>query len=194
MGKVVVSELLSVDGCAEGPGGDFLVMPLSEAFNEHNAERIATAGRLLYGGTTYRQMVGYWPTVLGEAGHSAAEQQIAQRFAEGLPVVAVSDTLTADETGPWRDQTSIVGRADAHREVAALRDLDGETLVFGSQSLWGDLMAHGLVDELHLMVGPRIVAGDRPAFAGVPATDLRLLGVKEYAEVGTVVLHYAVER
>jgi dihydrofolate reductase len=53
-------------------------------------------------------------------------------------------------------------------------------LIFGSQTLWTDLLAHGLVDELHLMIGPKIVAGDHRAFEGVAQTDLRLIGVRTW--------------
>jgi riboflavin biosynthesis pyrimidine reductase len=66
------------------------------------------------------------------------------------------------------------------------------TLIYGSRTLWTDLLAHGLIDELHLMIGPRIVAGDHPVFSGLPQTDLRLLGVRTWGGSDNVVLSYAV--
>ena len=118
---------------------------------------------------------------------------VAQRYADGIPITVVSDTLTEDETGPWRDQTTIVRRADAHEAVARLRKQEGgDALMFGSRTVWTDLLAHGLVDELHLMVGPSLVAGDDHAFAGVPATGLRLLDVRRWDGSDNVLLSYAV--
>ena len=63
-------------------------------------------------------------------------------------------------------------------------------LSFGSRTLWTDLLAHGLVDELHLMIGPKIVAGDHRAFEGVAETDLRLIGVRTWGGSDNVVLSY----
>jgi dihydrofolate reductase len=192
MGQVIVSVALSVDGFTEGPGGDISVMPLDESFNVHNAALVRDAARLAYGGTTYRQMVGYWPQVPGNADASDAEQEIAGRMAEGLPITAVSDSLTAEDTGPWKDQTTIVRRADTRDAFAALREADGDTVIFGSRTLWSGLLADGLVDQLVLMVGPKLVAGDVPAFSGVPATGLTLVDVTRHPDSPAVVLRYAV--
>ena len=56
----------------------------------------------------------------------------------------VSDTLTADDTGLWRDQTTIVRRAECHEAVARLREQDGDALICGSQTLWTDLRLIGV--------------------------------------------------
>ena len=193
MSKVVVTNIVSVDGYTEGPGGNVMVMPMDHAFDDYNAERMRSAGSLLLGGTTYRGFLGFWPTALEIPELTPGSTEIAQRYADGIPITVVSDTLTEDETGPWRDQTTIVRRADAHEAIARLREQDGgDALMYGSRTLWGDLLAHGLVDELHLMVGPSLVAGDRHAFAGVPATGLRLLDVRRWDRSDNVLLSYAV--
>jgi dihydrofolate reductase len=191
--KVIVTNIVSVDGYTEGPDGNVMAMPMDHAFDDHNAERMRAAGSLLLGGTTYRGFVGFWPTALEIPELSPGSTAIAQRYADGIPITVVSDTLTEDETGPWRDQTTIVRRADALEAVARIREQDsGDALVFGSRTLWGDLLAHGLVDELHLMVGASIVAGDHHAFAGVPASGLRLLDVRRWDGSDNVLLSYAV--
>ncbi|GGG19548.1 hypothetical protein GCM10007304_36860 [Rhodococcoides trifolii] len=192
MGRVIVSVALSVDGYTEGPGADMSAMPLDESFNVHNAALIRGAGRLLYGGNTYRQMVGYWPTVPDNPDASDAEQEIARRMADGMPVTVVSDSLTEEDTGPWREQTTIVRRTDDLAAIAALRAEDGDTVVFGSRTLWSRLLAEGLVDQLVLMIGPKLVAGDTPAFSGVPATGLTLIDVTRHTDSPAVVLRYQV--
>jgi dihydrofolate reductase len=190
MGKIVVSSAVSIDGYTEGVGGNVMAMPLDQAFNEHNAEQVRRASALLFGATTFRGMVSYWPGQVDSPDDS--ERYIARRYADGLPITVVSDTLTAEDAGPWRAQTTIVPRARAHHVAAELRRKDGDTVVFGSRTVWTDLLAHGLVDELYLLIGPKIVAGNLHAFAGVPETDLRLLDVRRWDGSGNVLLAYAV--
>ncbi len=192
MAKIVVVTMLSLDGFTEGPAGDVMAMPMDLAFDSHNAERLRAADSILFGGTTYRGMVGFWPAEAGRQDRPEGHRYIAQRYADGIPVTVVSDTVTETDTGAWRDQTTIVRRADAHAHVARMREQEGgDVVIYGSRTLWGDLLAHGLVDELHLMVGPKVVAGDHHAFAGVPQTDLRLLDVRRFDGSDSVLLSYA---
>jgi dihydrofolate reductase len=192
LGRIVVSSAVSVDGYAEGAGGDISALPLDQSFNEHNAEQVRRASSLLYGARAYRSMVGYWPGQVDNP--DPAERYIARRCADGIPIMVVSDTLTDEDTGPWREQTTIVPRAQSHRSVAALRREEGDAVVFGSRTLWTDLLANGLVDELHLLIGPRIVAGDSRILTGVPVTDLRLIDVQRRDGSDNVLLSYAVAR
>ena len=190
MGKIVVSSMISIDGFTEGRGGDVMAMPMDQAFSTNNVERLREASSLLFGGTTYRGMVGFWPTLHNNPEASPDDQYIAQRYADGIPITVVSDTIGVDETNPYREQTTIVRRADAHDAVARLRDRDGDALIFGSRTLWADLLAHGLIDELHLMIGPKVVAGDAHAFAGVPERGLRLRDVRRWDDSDVVSLVY----
>lgn len=195
MSKIVVSSMISVDGHTEGTGGEVWAMPMDNAFAEHNADRVRAAGHLLFGGTSYWGIKDYWPHQVDNPDASPHDRYIASRYAQGIPITVISDSLERDDLVVWADQTNIVKRADAHKTVAKLRDQDDEcdVLIFGSRTLWTDLFIHGLVDELHLMIGPKIVAGDHRAFTGAPETNLRLLDVRTWKDSGNVVLHYAVD-
>lgn len=183
--------MVSIDGYIEGSGGDVMAMPMDMAFAEHNIDRARTASSFLFGATTYRGALTYWPAQHDNPDAHPLNHYIAKRYADGIPITVVSDTLTTAETGQWRDQTTIVRRADGHEAVAKLRERDGDALMFGSLTLWTDLLAHGLVDELHLMIGAKVVAGDRRVFAGVPESNLRLIGVRTWGGSDNVVLSYA---
>lgn len=70
MSKIVVSSMVSVDGYTEGPGGDVMAMPMDLAFADHNAERAREAQSFLFGATTYRGAITYWPPPARGSGHA----------------------------------------------------------------------------------------------------------------------------
>jgi dihydrofolate reductase len=209
---LIVSNIVSLDGYVAAPDGNSTVLPMDEAFDAYNAERLRTADTLLVGANSYRGFAAFWPRALREPeavvdeiqaqlGGSVDRAEIAARITAPAPQevarlndrvakVVVSDRLGPDDLGAWRDTTRIVRRADAHAAVAAL---PGETLVFGSRTLWNDLLAAGLVDELHLMVGPVVLGRGVPAFAG-PVPGLRLRDTRRFDGSGNVLLVYAVDR
>ena len=85
MGKIVVCTMLSVDGYTEGPGGDVMAMPMDAAFAEHNTDRARTASSFLFGATTYRGALTYWPQQHDNPDASPLDHYIAKRYAEGIP-------------------------------------------------------------------------------------------------------------
>ena len=193
MRKLIVCNIMSLDGYVAGPGENVMVLPLDGAFDAYNAERLRAAGTLLLGRRTYEGFKGFWPSVADDEGATPAQREISRRD-NAIDKVVVSDSLTEDETEPWRDTTEIVRRADAHERVAELKRLgDGEVLVFGSRTLWNDLLAHGLVDELHLMVGAVVLGGGTPAFEGQPPVTLRTLAVRKLDGSENVLVRYGVE-
>lgn len=194
MRKLVVSNIMSLDGYYDGPGGDVMVMPMDEAFNAYNAERLRAADTLLVGARSYLGFKGYWPPQADNPDADPVIREIGRRN-NAIDKVVVSDTITEDQTDPWRSTTRIVRRADAHAEIAELKRQEGrEILMFGSRTLWNDLLANGLVDELHLMLGAAVVGGGTPIFGTRPPGPLRLAEARRFDGSDNLVLRYEVGR
>jgi dihydrofolate reductase len=156
MGKIVISENISLDGVVEDPAG-------TEGFKHggwvgHVADREAVgkavledaleAEAQLYGRRTYEFLAARWP------GRDGA---LADRL-NAMPKYVVSSTLDDPE---WNNTTVLKG--DVVKEVSKLRqDLDGDIIVPGSIRLARTLIEHDLADELRLMVYPVVLgAGER---------------------------------
>jgi dihydrofolate reductase len=202
MRKLIVSNIMSLDGYFEGPGRDVMALPMDGFFDEHNLERLRAADTLLLGARTYIGLKGYWPAVAANPEVSpavVANPDVADIHREtGLrnnevQKLVVSDSLAAEDTEPWTETTTIVRRPDAHQAVAKLKDQPGnDILTFGSRTLWNDLMVAGLVDELHLMVGAAVLGGGTPLFGAGPIPPLRLVKTQRRDGSDNVLLRYQV--
>lgn len=192
MRKLIVANISSVDGYYEGPGRNVMALPMDHSFDAYNAERLRSAGTLLLGRNTYEQLKGYWPERADDPDASEDEREISRRNA-AIAKVVVSDSLTEEQTDPWRETTRIVRRADANEAIGELRQGSGEDiLVFGSRTLWNELLAAGLIDEIHLMVGGIVLGGGTPAFGGTEA-KLHLLGTRRFSGSENLLIRYAPE-
>src|SRR4029077_9269901 len=147
MGKLVVTEFVSLDGVMEAPGGeDFKYPGWSFAFdrgedgNQFKLDETLETEALLIGRVTYESFAGAWPSREGE---------FADKF-NTMPKYVVSSTLEEPE---WNNTTVLKG--DVAREVAQLKqEQDGDIVVHGSGRLVQALVEHDLVDEFRLMVFP----------------------------------------
>ncbi len=198
MRTVVVSNIVSLDGLYQGPGGDVMALNMDAAFDAYNLERIRAAGTVLLGRRSFEGFSSYWPNV-ATAPHDPADRALSDDNRElswrydPLPKIVVSDRLVVPADNPWHAVTSVVPRADAAARVNAEKQRgSGDILVFASRTTWNALLAQGVVDEVHLMVGPRALAGGTPVF-DAPA-DLRLLDVRRSEGSDNVLVRYAVRR
>lgn len=189
MRKVIVCNILSLDGYYEGPGKDVMALPFDDAFSDYNAERLRAADTLLLGRRSFEGFKSYWPPIADKADVRPVEREISRRN-NAINKVVISDSLTPEQTPPWRN-TRIVKRANAHDAVAELKRKAGkEILVFGSHTLWNDLLVAGLVDELHLMIGPALLGAGTPVFEGRSRVPLKLLDARTLKDSQLVLVRY----
>ncbi len=207
MRKLIVSNIMSLDGFYEGPGGNVMDLPMDPAFDAYNLERLRKADTLLLGRKTYEGFKAFWPGVADDP-HRAAEQlgipvgvldtpthRETSALQNAVEKVVVSDSLTPSQTHPWRESTRIVRRADARYEIAELKRGPGrEILVFGSRTLWNDLLAARIVDELHLIIGAAVLGDGTRAFKVPSTTPLELLGARSLEGSDNLLVRYAVSR
>jgi dihydrofolate reductase len=202
MRKLIVCNIMSLDGYFEGPSKNvmdlfeyrFHAYPTDESFDTYNAELLRTADTLLVGRTTYDQLKGYWPTLADDPKAPPVEQKVS-RLLNAVEKVVISDSLTPGETEPWQNRTRIIKRAEAHKQIAQLKNQTGrDILTIGSRTLWNDLLGHDLVDELHLMIGPVVLGAGTPIFDRKPSASLRLIDTQTWKDSGLVLARYRVLR
>jgi dihydrofolate reductase len=187
MGRVVVSEFVSVDGVMEAPGGEpgyahsgWVLGFQVPAQVKYKLDEVLAAEALLIGRRTYESFAGAWPQREGE---------FADRM-NAIPKYVASTTLTDPE---WSNTTVLDG--DVPVAVAKLKaEVRGDILVAGSRALVNTLAQHDLVDEYRLMVFPIVLGSGMRLFdTTADATTLRLVDTQPL-ESGTVILTYHVAR
>ena len=188
MGKLVVTEFITLDGVIEAPGGAeaFEHAGWSFKFNRgaegdrFKFDELMAADAQLLGRVTYQGFAQAWPTMAGS--------EFGDRM-NSMPKYVVSSTLSAAEAS-WTNST-VIGD-DVVGQIARLKEqLAGDVLVAGSAQLVRFLAEHDLVDEYRLMLFPVVLGSGKRLFAdGTAHTVLRLVNTKPVGPDGVLILTY----
>jgi dihydrofolate reductase len=182
VGRIVVTEFVSLDSVVEDPGGaeDFkyggwsFEVSRGDEGDKFKLDETLSSEALLLGRVTYEGFAKAWPSREGE---------FADKF-NTMPKYVVSSTLEEPE---WNNSTVLKG--DLAEEVAKLKqEHDGEIVVHGSPRLVQTLLEHDLVDELRLMVFPVVLGIGKRLFGETSdKKPLRLVDSKVVGD-GVVIL------
>ena len=188
MGKIVISENVSLDGVIEDPagvqgfrlGGWFFETDRGKDGERFTLDKTLETEALLLGRLSYEFFAATWSSLGGE---------LADKL-NSVPKYVVSSTL---EDPDWNNSTVLKG--DVVDEVSRLKQaLDGEIVVFGSPQLARTLIEHDLVDELRLMISPVVLgAGARLFGETSDKKPMRLVDTRTVGD-GIAILTYVAAR
>jgi dihydrofolate reductase len=188
MGKIVVTEFVSLDGVMEDPGGaeDFkhggwtFEVDSGDEGNQFKLDETLEAEVLLLGRVTYEGFAAAWPSMEDPVG-------FADKM-NSMPKYVVSSTL---ENPEWNNSTVLEG--DLAEAVGKLKqEIDGVILVGGSAQFAQSLIELDLVDELRLMVFPVVLGSGKRLFG--EASDKRALRLADSKTVGDGIVILTLER
>jgi dihydrofolate reductase len=183
MGRIVVTEFVSLDGVMEDPGGSegskhgawTFQFSRGEEGDRFKLDETMGSEALLLGRVTYEGFAAAWPSREGE---------FADKF-NTMPKYVVSSTLGEPE---WANTTVLTG--DVADAVARLRrEQDGDIVVHGSAMLAQALLENDLVDELRLMVFPVVLGSGKRLFGASGMKRLQLADSKSVGD-GVIILVY----
>jgi len=199
MRKLIVANIMSLDGCYEGPGRNVMALPMDGAFDSYNLERMEAADTVLLGGDSYKLFSSFWPGMANNPDASPTHREFSKLYNK-IDKVVVSNNLTSEKIVElWQDTTSIIGGDAVYDEIAKLKRKRGKDIVvYGSRILWNDLLAHGLVDELHFMVGNIVLGDSTPIFIepiayNDPKLSLQLIDSSKFKGSENLLVQYAVK-
>lgn len=188
MGKLVVTEFITLDGVIEAPGGGEAFEQGGWAFkfrrgdegDAFKVDELRASDAQLLGRVTYEGFARAWPSMGGD--------EFGQKM-NSMPKYVVSSTLSARDAN-WNNSTVIVD--DVAGQVARLKQqVAGDIVVAGSARLVRSLAELDLVDEYRFMVFPLVLGHGKRLFGdGYPHTVLRLVNSRPVGPDGVMILTY----
>ena len=182
MRKVIVSNLVSLDGFFEGPNKELDWFVVDEEFFDYARDLLGTVDTILFGRVTYQMMESYWPA------ETDNDPVITDKM-NNLPKIVFSKTLSSTPWGKWNNARLV--KENIPEEIRKMKQQAGKDMViFGSGILVSDFTQLGLIDEYRIILNPVVLGKGNPLFKGLQdKLNLKLLKTKTLSS-GVVILYY----
>ena len=182
MRKIIVSNLVSLDGFFEGVNKEIDWFTVDESFFEYARQLLNDVDTILFGRITYQMMAAFWPNAIDE-------DAVITHKMNHLPKIVFSKTLKKVE---WNNVKLVKGNLS--KEVKSLKEQPGKDIViFGSGTLVTQLTQLGLIDEYRIIINPLLLGKGNAMFKGIDdKINLKLLDTK-VLKSGVVILYYKIK-
>lgn len=178
MRKLIVSNVMSLDGFFESTDKKLDWVVIDEDFFAYAQDFLRSADTLVFGRATYEHMAAYWPT--------APKDEIANAM-NNLTKLVFSRTLERVE---WNNSRLVQG--DPVQAIAALKRQPGKDMVIlGSASVASQLLEAGLIDEYRVILNPVLLGAGHPLFKGLKEKIRLNLQNSRVLKSGAVILYYS---
>lgn len=185
MRKIVVFNLVTVDGFFAGLNGEIDWHNYDAEMGAFSMEQMKSLGALIFGHTTYELMASYWPTPDG-----IKSEPVVAEIMNNIPKIIFSKTMQEVKDGPvWKNVK--VFHEIKPEEIMKMKEQEGgDIAIFGSGTIVQQFTNLGLIDEYRLIVNPLILGSGKALFKDVKNKhNLKLIKTKVF-ENGNVLLCY----
>jgi dihydrofolate reductase len=179
MKKIIVSNLVSLDGFFARPDGQLDFFVVEQEFFDYAKDLLNSVDSILYGRQTYEDMAAYWPTT------TENDPAITHKMNHLIKIVFSKSLKTAD----WNN--SLIVRNIDPQAITEWKQKPGKDMViFGSGTIVSALTRLGLVDEYRIIVNPVLIGDGKLMFTGLgEKLSLKLIKTKTLSS-GVVILYY----
>lgn len=185
MSKIILFNMMTVDGFFEGPNKEIDWHNVDNEFNDFAVEQLNNASALIFGRLTYELMAAYWHTPLAKSN----DPMVAEKM-NSISKIVFSKTL--DKTD-WNN-TRLIKKNIEQECIKLKQQNDHDIFIFGSANLASTLINLDLVDEFRIMINPIILSRGNTLFKPTKGRiKLRFIKTRPFKS-GNVLLYYEPER
>jgi dihydrofolate reductase len=185
MRKIVMFNLVSIDGYFTDEKGEISWHVVDDEFNKWAVKTINDFDTILFGRITYEIFKDFWPQALHDQSMSDEDHIIAKAIDDYKKIVFSTQDLSTDWQG-----TVLWHEIDIEKIKGLKAETDKDIVIYGSGTIVKQFSELDLIDEYRLLVNPVILGKGKKLFENIPQKELRLIDSKVFGN-GNVLLSYS---